>query len=155
MMGKLSRDKGKRGELEAAELIRRFGFEARRGQQFRGGPGSPDVAHSIPGVHVEVKRTERLALYPALEQAAEDTPFGGKPVVLHRPSRKDWVAVMYAGDLLFLLRELMELREGAEKAENELALHVKSLERAESALGLDVVQNALNEAMIPNGGAPE
>jgi Holliday junction resolvase len=43
-MGRKSREKGKRGELElAAELRRLFGIEARRGVQYCGGGDSPDV----------------------------------------------------------------------------------------------------------------
>lgn len=100
-MGKLSRDKGKRGELEVAELLRWFGFEARRGQQHHGGPGSPDVVHDIPNVHLEVKRTERLQLYEALEQATAEA--GGRvPVVLHRRNGKPWVAVLPADSFLNL-----------------------------------------------------
>tara|TARA_Y100000310_G_scaffold321537_1_gene379279 strand:+ start:434 stop:664 length:231 start_codon:yes stop_codon:yes gene_type:complete len=31
-----SRQKGKRGELEVVHLLKEYGFEARRGQQFKG-----------------------------------------------------------------------------------------------------------------------
>jgi len=57
-----SKQKGSRGEREAAGVIAEvFGCEARRGQQFAGGKDSPDVIHSIPGVHFEIKRVEKLA----------------------------------------------------------------------------------------------
>ena len=67
-MGKASRDKGKRGEREVAEFLRDHGIPARRGVQYAGGADSPDVI-GFEGVHIEVKRTEALRLYPALEQA--------------------------------------------------------------------------------------
>ena len=102
-MGSLSRNKGKRGELEAAELLRRHGFTARRGRQFQGGDGSPDVVHDIPGVHVEVKRAENLSLYGALAQAIADAGEGRMPLILHRRNSKPWVAVMLADDLLGIL----------------------------------------------------
>lgn len=105
-MGKMSRDKGKIGEREVAELIRQYGFEARRGQQFRGGAGSPDVVHSISGIHVEVKRTEKLDLYGALEQATAEKAADENPVVFHRRNGKDWVIVMRADDFLSIMREL-------------------------------------------------
>ena len=71
-MGRKSRDKGASGERELArELTRLLGVEARRGCQYHGGPGSPDVATDIPDVHIECKRTERLRLYEALEQAID------------------------------------------------------------------------------------
>ena len=84
--------KGKRGEREFAAFLRERGFEARRGQQFSGGDESPDVIHSVPGVHFEVKRTEALSLYKALGQAADDCKRVLKiPVVAHRRNKCDWV----------------------------------------------------------------
>ena len=97
--------KGKAGEREAAELFRKFGFEARRGQQFSGGGDSPDVVHNMEGFHVEVKRTERFALWAALAQAKKDKKAGDTPLVLHRMNRKPWVVVMDAEDFLALMRE--------------------------------------------------
>lgn len=102
-MAKLSRDKGKRGELEVAALLKRYGFEARRGQQFKGGPGSPDVIHNIPGFHIEVKRTEAFGLYAALEQANAEKQPHEKAMVLHRRNDKPWVIVMEAEALLFMI----------------------------------------------------
>ena len=99
-MGKKSRDKGKRGELElAAELRRLFGVEARRGQQFCGGGDSPDVVTGLPDVHCEVKRTERLSLYPAMKQAATDAGADKVPVVFHRQNHEDWLAIVRLNDL--------------------------------------------------------
>jgi len=99
-MGKKSRDKGKRGELElAAELRRVFGIEARRGVQYHGGPDSPDVVTDLPGIHCEVKRTERLSLYPAMKQAATDAGADKVPVVFHRQNREEWLAVTRLNDL--------------------------------------------------------
>lgn len=104
-MGKLSKTKGKVGEREVANLLKDYGFEARRGQQYAGGGDSPDVVSSLPNTHLEVKRTERLTLYPALEQADGDRRDGETPVVVHRPSRKPWVAVLYFEDYLALMRK--------------------------------------------------
>jgi Holliday junction resolvase len=65
-----SRAKGQRGEREWAEwLNEHFGLTARRGQQHRGGPDSPDVIGGIPGTHPEVKRTQHLRLPEALASA--------------------------------------------------------------------------------------
>lgn len=99
-MAKLSRDKGKRGELEVAELLRSFGHEARRGQQYAGGGDSPDVVHSMKGHHIEVKRVETFSLYPALGQADEDRHPEEVPLIFHRRNGKEWVVVMYAVDFL-------------------------------------------------------
>ena len=82
-MGRKSRDKGASGERELArELSRLFGVEARRGCQYHGGPGSPDVAADIPDVHIECKRSERLRLYEALQQAVDQVEPEVSEVVL-------------------------------------------------------------------------
>jgi Holliday junction resolvase len=98
-MGRLSRNKGARGEREAAaELRRLFHVEARRGRQYQGGDDSPDVVAAIPDVHFEVKRTETLRLYGAMQQAIEDS--GDKlPVVLHRRNNEPWLAIVRLDDL--------------------------------------------------------
>ena len=107
-MSRMSRNKGKRGELElAAELRRLFGVDARRGVQYHGGADSPDVVSDLPGIHIEVKRTERLSLYPAMNQAVNDA--GDKvPVVCHRANRQDWVAIIRLNDLPKLAALLSE-----------------------------------------------
>lgn len=108
-MGKLSRDKGKVGEREVAARLRAAGFSAaRRGVQFKGGADSADVT-GLPGHHLEVKRTEKLNLWGALEQAKKDAAAGvtgkGKaPVVVHRSSRRDWVAILPLDDFLELVK---------------------------------------------------
>jgi len=99
-----SRAKGIRGELEASKLLQEYGFEARRGQQYSGGGDSPDVVHSIPNVHLEVKFVERFLLYDALQQAVDDAKDGKVPVVLHRRKRKPWVVIMQAEDFFNLMQ---------------------------------------------------
>lgn len=97
-----SRAKGKAGELEARDLLRRFGFTAKRGQQHAGGTDSPDVVHNIPGLHIEVKRVERLNLEEAMAQAARDAG-ENTPCVLHRRNKGKWMATIPAEVLLVLL----------------------------------------------------
>lgn len=89
-MSKMSREKGKRGEREVASLLRSFGYETSRGQQFHGGPDSPDVV-GLPGIHIEVKRTEKFSLYEALEQSKRDSGKDETPIVIHRRNGKPWV----------------------------------------------------------------
>lgn len=91
-MGKASRDKGKRGERELASLLRSYGFEARRGVQYKGGADSPDVV-GIPGVHIEVKRAETLRLYDALEQSEHDAAENEHAAVFHRKNGREWVVI--------------------------------------------------------------
>lgn len=101
-MGKMSREKGKRGEREVAKLIKAFGFaDARRGQQYNGLDGDDVVG--LPGFHVEVKRVEHFQLWKALEQAGNDARQGDEPIVFHRKNGKPWVVVMYADTFLGLV----------------------------------------------------
>ena len=102
-MGKMSREKGKRGERELASALSQFGYNARRGQQFKGGSNSPDV-EGLPGIHIEVKRTERLNLYDAMSQAKRDA--GNKmPIVAHRKNNCEWVIIQPLEDWITLYRE--------------------------------------------------
>lgn len=105
-MGRKERDKGIRGELEAAKaLARLFGCEARRGKQYSGDEDSPDVKHSIPGLHIEVKRRERFRLREAIEQAVNDAG-ESVPVVLHRANNTPWLAIVVLDDLPELATKL-------------------------------------------------
>lgn len=105
-MGKMSKTKGKVGEREVARLLTEAGFPARRGQQFKGGGDSPDVVcDGLPGMHIEVKRTERFQLYPALTQAIADGDDLETPVVFHRSNGNEWVVVLRAADFLSIMKE--------------------------------------------------
>lgn len=105
-VGKMSKEKGKAGEREVAAMLRERGFEARRGQQFAGGGDSPDVVHNIPGLHIEVKRTEKLDMYAALSQAEHDSKLLEYPVVFHRKNKRPWVIVMGAAEFLSLMKRI-------------------------------------------------
>lgn len=101
MPGKMSREKGKRGEREVANILRRHGYtNARRGQQFQGSPDSPDVI-GIPGVHMEVKRVESFHLWDSLEQSVGDAG-SDIPVVAHRRNNSPWIAVLHLDDFIKL-----------------------------------------------------
>ena len=90
-----SRAKGKRGELETAHHLNRlFGCNARRGQQFRGSPGSPDVITDLDGIHIEVKYVESFSLYKALDQSRRDAGDAEVPIVIHKKSRRPPVVIV-------------------------------------------------------------
>lgn len=115
-----SREKGKRGEREAAAFLSSHGFTARRGQQFSGSPDSPDVVcPQLADVHFEVKYTQRTELELWLRQAATDAA-GKLPVVLHRKTRGPWIAVLRAEDLLTLLRNTPFSRVGDQPEQTRL-----------------------------------
>jgi hypothetical protein len=82
-----------------------YGFPASRGQQHAGGADSPDVkCPSLPGIHFEVKRVEKLLLDKALAQASKDAGFEKLPVVAYRKNQGQWIAIMPMCDLLSILK---------------------------------------------------
>ena len=99
-----SRDKGKRGELELAALLREYGYDARRGQQYNGRHGDPDVL-GLPGIHIEVKRVEKLNLFDAIRQSIRDALQGEIPAVFHRKNRSEWLVTVRLDDFITLYRE--------------------------------------------------
>ena len=93
---KISREKGKRAERQWRDEFRAHGYAARRGQQFSGSPGSPDVVcDDLPLYHFEVKHVEHLNLSAAMVQARRDA--GGKAAfVAHRKNYWPWLVTMDA-----------------------------------------------------------
>lgn len=105
-MGKASRDKGKRGERAAANLLSAAGFPAARAQQFKGRAGAFDVdcpALAALGLEVEVKNTERAALPAWLDKAHADAAPGNEPLILWHRRGGAWYAILPATKLLELL----------------------------------------------------
>lgn len=106
-----SRQKGKRGELELAHWLERFGVKARRGQQTSGSTGVADVI-GLEHIHIECKRVQGLNVPKAMEQsrrdAYADTLRAGHemiPTVFHRENRRPWSVTISAGDLARLAGE--------------------------------------------------
>ena len=102
-----SNRKGKVAELEVAHLLQEYGYDARRSVQYCGANGDADVV-GLPGVHLEVKRVEKLNLDKAMEQSIADAKEGEMPVVVHRKNRKEWEVTM-------LMKDFMELYERAKE----------------------------------------
>lgn len=94
-----SKQKGKRGELEVANMLKKYGYDARRGQQYSGANGDADVV-GLPGVHIEVKRVEALNIDKAMMQAARDVREDEVPVVFHRKNNECWKATTWLGSWL-------------------------------------------------------
>ena len=105
-MGAMSRHKGARGELEVVRELQARGIDARRTapMQAGGSRGDADVL-SLPGVHIEVKRQERLCLDQWSRQAEADAPAGAMPVVAYRRSREPWRVALLLDDFLDLLQK--------------------------------------------------
>lgn len=98
-----SRQKGAAGERELANLLKEYGYDTRRGQQYSGINGDADVV-GIPGLHIECKRVEKLNLDAALEQSKRDARESEMPVVIHRKNRQEWKVTLSLKDFIELYR---------------------------------------------------
>lgn len=97
-----SKQKGKRGELEIAKILREYGYNARRGQQYSGASGDPDVI-GLKDIHIEVKRTKQNTYpYKWMEQAKHDARIGERPTVFFRRDRDNWLVLLDLKDFLEL-----------------------------------------------------
>jgi Holliday junction resolvase len=97
-----SKQKGARGEREFAAVCREHGYEARRGQQYNGIEGEDVIG--LPGIHIEVKRVERLNIEEAMSQSIGDAQ-GNIPIVAHRKNNCEWLITMRAEDWFKLYRD--------------------------------------------------
>ena len=103
-MGKMQQAKGRRGEEELRDILRAYGYAIERGASQSYG-AEPDL-RGLPGVHIEVKRQEKLQLSAALVQAKRDAERfqDGLPAVFSRSNRQPWKVTMYLDDWLQLYR---------------------------------------------------
>ena len=110
-----SREKGKKGEREFARLCREHGFaNARRSQQYSGINGDADVV-GLEGIHIEVKRVERLNIDEAMKQSIRDSREGEMPIVAHRRNREEWKVTMRAEDWFEFYKAWRDSVEGMEE----------------------------------------
>lgn len=114
-MGRASREKGKRGEREARDMVRSLwrSSECSRAAQVSG-KLSADVVGGPPGLHIEVKRYAAIGATRWLEQATRDGD-GLLPVVLCREDHGEWMVLLPMSrsvEFATLLHEHMEQQEG-------------------------------------------
>lgn len=104
-MGKMQQRKGANGERELQEILRGRGFDVTRGGSQTYGT-IPDLV-GLPGIHIEVKRQERLDLLDAVRQAETDAARfnDGRPAVFHRRNRSPWLVTMTLDEWLVLYDE--------------------------------------------------
>ena len=95
-MSAMQRRKGKVGELELCQALAVLGHDAYRTAPMQaGGVGWGDIAvPSMPSLHFEVKRQERLMIPQWVRQAEADASMGRIPVVAFRQSREPWRVVL-------------------------------------------------------------
>lgn len=105
-IGRSSKRKGKIGELEVANLLKAAGYNARRSSQYCGNTGDAPDVEGLPGIHIEVKRVERLNLKKAYEQVVNDSKKSGDiPAVFHRQSHQPWMVTLSLEDFLKLYKK--------------------------------------------------
>lgn len=99
-----SRAKGARAERELANKLKEHGFTARRGQQFCGANGDPDVVCTeLASYHLECKMVQNLNVDKAIDQATRDCN-DKTPIVCHRKNNRPWLVTMYLEDWLTLVK---------------------------------------------------
>lgn len=117
-----SKSKGKRGELEICQELKKYGYDCRRTVQYNGkaDEGEADIL-GLKGLRIEVKRVEKLNIYNAIDQAKRDAKNDDMPTVFHRKNRCNWLVTME-------LDEFMKLYDGYIKNEKIKAYVDKNTE---------------------------
>ena len=94
-----SKRKGANGERELVNILKSYGFDCRRSQQYCGyADGSLADVIGLDGIHIEVKRVERINIDACMEQAVRDCKDGEIPTVWHRRNNKPWYVTMRLED---------------------------------------------------------
>lgn len=107
-MGKMSRDKGARGEREIANILKAAGIPAMRSQQHKGAADAADETTYLDDLfYLEVKRTEKLSLYPVMKIAKDEAGEDKTPLILHRKNQEKWLAIMEFDALIGIFHMFM------------------------------------------------
>ena len=103
-MSVTQRRKGANGELEVVKILHAHGWGwAERTSRGTAQEGKGDIARGPAGCHIEVKRQERLNVSAAFDQVKRDAGQHDIPILVHRPSRHEWMATIPLEELLPLL----------------------------------------------------
>lgn len=111
-MGISSQRKGAAGERELAAILKEHGYDCSRGGSMSFGE-VPDLS-GLPGIHIEVKRVERLNVGEAMEQSIRDSERmnDGVPALFHRRNRKPWLVTMRFDDWIKIYGEKLVKNRG-------------------------------------------
>lgn len=116
--------KGAAGERELAAVLQQHGYKIEREGTKTFGT-VPDLT-GLPGIHIEVKRVERLNISEAMKQSVRDSEWfrDGAPAVFHRRNREGWLVTMR-------LEEWLELYGGNDHAAKRSALCSQGIDSLE------------------------
>lgn len=104
-MGKMSREKGKRGELWLAHYLKARGYDAHRSAQHCGNNGGVADVVGLEHIWLECKWQEKVQIRLWYEQAKRDAEASGKgdiPVVVHKRSREEPLVTLSLDDFMKL-----------------------------------------------------
>lgn len=101
-MGVASQRKGAAGERELAAVLTGYGYEIKRGGSLSFGE-VPDLV-GLPGVHIEVKRVERLNVPAAMQQAVKDSQHfrDDMSALFHHRNHQPWLVTIRLEDFMQL-----------------------------------------------------
>lgn len=103
-IGKASKAKGARFELEVAHYFRDHGYpDAHRTAQHCGKTGDAGDIEGVEGLHIECKHVEKLNLYNAYHQSVRDNNAknnGDIPIVVHKKNRETVMVSLSLDDFI-------------------------------------------------------
>lgn len=114
-----SKAKGKKGELEFAHECESYGLMGVHRTAQTNGKLEQSLAdcEGLTGIHIEVKRVEKLNIDNAMEQAERDLKTKKEkkiPAVFHRRNRKPWLATLKFEDWVKLYKSWLKDKEREE-----------------------------------------
>lgn len=103
-MSKMSRTKGKVGELEVVHMAWDNGFpKAKRTSDGQTQTGRGDIG-GIPAVYMECRRRESFSIWACMEEITEKAATTDLPVLAFRRNRTPWYGALLLDELFPLLR---------------------------------------------------
>lgn len=103
-IGRASKQKGARFELEVAHYLQDHGFPGtHRTAQHCGKTGDAGDVEGVPHLHIECKHVEKLNLYNAYHQAVRDNNAknnGDIPIVIHKKNRETVMVSLSLDDFI-------------------------------------------------------
>ena len=101
---KNSKAKGARYEREIAHILKTYGYNARRTQQYCGATDESSDVVGLDGFHIECKHYANTGFkYEWLDQAIRDCN-NNIPIVVHKIDRKESVVTLRLTDFLEIIK---------------------------------------------------